>query len=426
MDLPTLRRTEENLRHCLLLKADDLYFTLADPQGTEMRDSFLGLSVEGLADENLSEEEIGSIDLTRFHIARCVQLLHNMLDKRQLSLHDENRPNTEDGRNDALHFVEHFLSTLPSVALGGLDLTAARNLEVRKVYELASAWLTLIEAIEGAFSGDNSWMLSVSDVALLSGIDVRTLRNLCGPAKTIRTMVIDETRRTGSDAPVFVYLNGVDALDWLRSRKDFKIAPVDPVWITRSLAGADPRNATRGLIISAIVNLGPMELLADAIGLTIEKLRACVDGTSELPRPSFDKLLHLLTVEPTPLKKEPNNMSYTSNLPKQTAELHNLLTAHPRIEEHPKGHSKYVLRYRTDLGHEIAVEKRAKAPLLYFTRALADARLAGFDLDYFPATKEGRNSNLNTLDTFRAKPLACLRVNELETARKAIEACVSS
>lgn len=425
MDLPNLSRTEENLRHCLLLKADDLYFTLADPQGREMRDSFLGLSVEGLADENLSEEEISSIDLSRFQIARCVKLLHNMLNKSQLSLYDANRPNTEDGRNDALHFVEHFLSTLPSVALGGLDLTGARNREVRTVYELASAWLTLIETIEGAFCGDSSWMLSVSDVALLAGIDVRSLRNLCGPTGTIRTIALDEIRRTGSDAPVFVYLNGVDALNWLRSRKDFKIAPVDPVWITRSLAGVDPRNASRGLIISAIVNLGPMQLLAEAIGLTIEELRGGVDGTSELSPQSFDKLLHLLTVEPTQLKKEPN-MIYTSNLPKQTAELHNLLTAHPRVEEHPKGHSKYVLRYQTDLGHEIAVEKRAKAPLLYFTRELADACLAGFELDYFPATKEGRNSNLNTLDTFRAKPLACLRVNELETARNAIEACVSS
>lgn len=426
MDLPALTDTDLNLRHCLLLKADDLFFTLAEPQGSQMRDNFLGFEVVGLADENVSEEEIHSIDLRRFSIAERVQLLHAMLANRQLSLFKANTPETEDALNDALHFVEHFLSTLPTVALGGLDLTSARNGEVRRVWELASAWLALIEIIECAFYDDSSSLLTVSDLALISGIDVRTLRNLCGPNKTIRTHSIGRAARTASDASAFVYLNGTDALDWLRSRKDFRIAPIDTSWITRSLAQADERGASRGLLISAIVNLGPLERIAPVIEVTVEKARACADGSDELPAPSFEKLVHLLTVDPTPITQESDAMKYTSDLSPSTASLHNLLMKDQRIEEHPKGHSQYVLRYRTKTGQEIAVEKRVKTPLLYFTRSLADERLTGFDLEYIPATKGGRNSNLNTLETFRGKPLACLRVNELETARKALEACVSS
>jgi len=426
MDLPALTDTYMNLRHCLLLKADDLFFTLAEPHNNQMRDSFLGLCVEGLADENLSEDEIHSIDLGRFDIAQRVQLLHAMLENRQLSLHKPNTPSTEDARNDALYFVEHFLSTLPTVALGGLDLTGVRNLEVRRVWELASAWLSLVEIIECAFNDDSSSLLTVSDLALVSGIDVRTLRNLCGPSKTIRTHSTGEAKRTAADATVFVYLNGTDALDWLRSRKDFKIEPIDTMWITRRLATADKRSASRGLLISAIVNLGSLERIAPAIDITVEKARTCADGSEELPAPSFEKLVHLLTVDPTPITKDNESMKHTADLSPPTASLHSLLMGNPAVEEHPKGHSQYVLRYRTTAGHEIAVEKRVKTPLLYFTRSLADARLAGFDLEYVPATKGGRNSNLNTLDTFRAKPLACLRVTELDTARKALEACVSS
>ena len=66
MEIPSLTNTETNLRHCLLLKADDLYFTLAAPLGEELRNRFLGIEVEGLADENLSEEAIAAIDLDRF------------------------------------------------------------------------------------------------------------------------------------------------------------------------------------------------------------------------------------------------------------------------------------------------------------------------------------------------------------------------
>ena len=118
-------------------------------------------------------------------------------------------------------------------------------------------------------------------------------------------------------------------------------------------------------------------------------------------------------------------MDHTIGLAKQTAELHSMLMSDKRIEAHPAGHSAKVLRYRTRCGQEIAVEKRIGAPVLYFTRSAAEGRIDDLAPDWLPAGRNGRNSNLNVLETFRDRPLARLRVTTLETARKALDACVS-
>lgn len=277
MKLPTLEKVETNLRHCLLLKADDLYFTLAEPFGEPLRSEFLGISVDGLADENLSPEEIASIDLGRFAIAQRIGDLHAMLLDRRLSLRRQHDPDTELARSDALDFLEHFLSTLPSVALGGLDLTSARNGEVRQIYSLAYAWLNLLETIEAAFEGEADSNLAVSDLALLSGLDTRTLRNRCGPDKLIRTSASRVFQSRNGASPAYVSLHALDAVDWLRSRKDFIISAIDTAWITTRLRRATPPQATRGLLLAAIINLGPLSDFTLSLGFTPEQARLWFD-----------------------------------------------------------------------------------------------------------------------------------------------------
>lgn len=295
MKIPSLENVETNLRHCLLLKADDLYFTLAAPDGETLRNNFLGISVEGLADENLSEEDIASIDLDRFAIAQRVRGLHAMLEGRRLSVDREHRPDAEDARNDALNFLEHFLSTLPTVALGGLDLTSARNGEVRQIYDLAYAWLNLIETIDGAFYGETESPLAVNDLALLSGLDTRTLRNRCGPGKLIRTSAVRAPQARGSASPAFVSLNALDAVDWLRGRNDFAISKIDPAWIARRLADAGPANATRGLLVAGIINLASLSDLAPSLGFTAEQAREWFDQGQALPPDIANTLATRLT-----------------------------------------------------------------------------------------------------------------------------------
>lgn len=283
MEIPSLTDTETNLRHCLLLKADDLYFTLTAPLREELRNGFLGVEVEGLADENLSEEAIAAIDLGRFDIAERVRRLHAMVSARGLSIDNANRPDTEFGRNDNLYFLEHFLSTLPDVALGGTDLTGARNGAVRHLYNLSFAWLNLIETIEGGFCGETETALSVGDLALLSGLDIRTVRNRCGPGKQVRTSADRAAKQRGKAAPAFVSLNALDALEWLVGRKDFTVSKIDPAWLTRELTNSDACGATRGLLIASIVNLGPLSTLGDELDFTFEDAREWFDQGSALP-----------------------------------------------------------------------------------------------------------------------------------------------
>lgn len=296
MDIPSLERTETNLRHCLLLKGDDLHFTLGEPDGEKSRSDFLGIPVEGLADENLSEADIASINLGRFAIAQRVRELRTMLEGRRLSLGFKHRPDTEDGRNEALDFLEHFLSTLPSVALGGVDMTYVRNGEVRRIYDLAYAWLNLIETVDAAFHGETESALTVNDLALLSGLDTRTLRNRCGPGKLIRTSATRASQARNSASPAFVHLHALDAVDWLRGRKDFTISKIEPAWMARRLADATPINSSRGLLVASIINLGALSGLAPALGFTPEQAREWFDRGEFLPPEIADALTQRLEI----------------------------------------------------------------------------------------------------------------------------------
>ncbi|MBS0479341.1 MAG: hypothetical protein JSR79_08585 [Proteobacteria bacterium] len=296
MNIPPLNAVETHLRHCLLLKADDLYFTLAEPLGEAVRNDFLGISVEGLADENLSDDEIASIDLGRFAVAHKVHSLHVMLENRGLSLDHDHRPDVEDARNSALDFLEHFLSTLPDVALGGVDLTPARNGEVRRVFNLAYAWLNLIETIESAFYGQTQSTLTVADLALLSGLDTRTLRNRCGPGKLIRTSTERVLQARNSASAAFVHLHALDAMDWLKGRKNFEISEIDPVWIARQLADATPPNAARGLLMAGITNLGALSDWTPSFGFTPEQARGWFDQGEALPPAIADNLARRLAL----------------------------------------------------------------------------------------------------------------------------------
>ena len=116
---------------------------------------------------------------------------------------------------------------------------------------------------------------------------------------------------------------------------------------------------------------------------------------------------------------------YTADLGRETAAMHAYIMEGGRAVEHPKGHSQYMLRYRTPCGTEVALEKRKGAPLMYFARGVAEGRIDHLSPDWLPASDIGRNSNLKPLDTFRGRALARLRVSTPELGRAAFDACVN-
>lgn len=120
---------------------------------------------------------------------------------------------------------------------------------------------------------------------------------------------------------------------------------------------------------------------------------------------------------------KPSSADYTANLGRETAAMHDYIMGSGRAVEHPKGHSQYLLRYRTHSGVELAVEKRAGAPILYFAHVAADGRINHLSPELMPASTTGRNSNLNTLQTFRGRALARLKIATPAIGREAFDAC---
>lgn len=97
-----------------------------------------------------------------------------------------------------------------------------------------------------------------------------------------------------------------------------------------------------------------------------------------------------------------------------TAECIAIIEADPRYRVHPKGHSRKLFRYENVRnGNAIAVERRKGPPVLYVRHSnvsaapeiLEQGRLIG-------SAPTGRNSNLNTIDSFKDEELVAIRPKE--------------
>lgn len=116
---------------------------------------------------------------------------------------------------------------------------------------------------------------------------------------------------------------------------------------------------------------------------------------------------------------------YTANLGRETAAMHDYVMASGRAVEHPKGHRKHLLRYLTPFNVEVAIEKRKGRPVMYFSSDVARGRIDHLSPDWMPASKTGRNSNLNAMETFANRPLARLEITTPEIGREAFDACMN-
>ena len=119
-----------------------------------------------------------------------------------------------------------------------------------------------------------------------------------------------------------------------------------------------------------------------------------------------------------------SSADYTANLGRETAAMHDYIMGSGRAIEHPKGHTKKVLRYRTLNGSDVALVKSLGAPCIYFARVVADGRINHLSPEFMHASTTGRNSNLNAMETFRNRELARLKITTPAIGREAFDACV--
>lgn len=286
------QRIDRDLRVALTLKADDLWFTVGGDRGRQLQAEFLGVEIsDGLAAEAFDEAGLNKIELSRFEISQQVANLSHAVSNRSWGS-KAGIPDTEDQRNYNLDFVEHFLSTLPTVALGGWDSTKVRSGALSELYLNSLAWFSLVDAIGGAFHDEpDLHSIELSQLARLSGRDLRTIRNQAGPAKPLRTTAERQLRqkRTVDDA-AFVTVHTFDAVDWLR-RRAFEFHPLDVQWAQQQISGArEPATRTRGLLMLALVNFGSRTAIASILNGSEEQVRLLEDGAESLG-PADEQLL---------------------------------------------------------------------------------------------------------------------------------------
>jgi hypothetical protein len=294
-DRDTLHR---ELRTALALKADDLFFTLGGSRGRKVRADFLGVApFEGLACEAFDETNADAIDLSKFDIARQVGDLAKIVEDRRWGPKG-NIPDTECPRVDSLDFLEHFISTLPSVALGGLDATSVRAGALKTLYLTSLAWLDLVDAVGDTFHDEaDLHSIELSQLALLSGRDLRTIRNYAGPSKPLRTTAERQQRRaTEIGSSAFVTVHTFDAIDWLR-RRGFEFFSISTDWALQRIAETSkPVTIARSLIMLALINLGSRDLIASKLGCGEDRIRSLEDGRSPLTSDDERRLREALAV----------------------------------------------------------------------------------------------------------------------------------
>ncbi len=262
MEIPSLYELKTAFRNALVVNAETLYLLSGmEGLGRELATLYLGRPVDDLpSDEYLANSSLQAIDIDRHAIWQKIAGLHHMLDERRMAM----RSGTIDAefiQQEMLHFLELFLASIPNVALGAWDGTGVRAGCLASLFELASAWLRLAEDIDDALAGASGFInLRPADLALLGGMNERSMRNLIGPNNRIRTLQGSKgsaARKSKSSVQsrAFVAVNLVDALDWLGSRKGFAIEPLTPKFIVEHVGEIqDPKVRARAAVISLLTS----------------------------------------------------------------------------------------------------------------------------------------------------------------------------
>jgi hypothetical protein len=283
MKVPNLTRLERNLRETLVLKAEELSIIAGSEVGAQLVSALTGLNdVHGLpTDWFAAENELELIDIDRLAITACIRDLHARLETHSLGMSvDDGRISCEEIEQDDLDPIELYLSSLPDVALAAYDWTGCRNGAVKELFLLGRAWKHLIEALDYGSKGDFDFEpLTVSDVALLAGIEERSLRNKVGKNGPLRSVDQYRERKSPVSQRGFVAIDRFDAIDWLLSRKGFELGRIRPGLVASRLERiSDPIVKGRAALMSAMALGKNFEIVAAETGISTELLKALGDG----------------------------------------------------------------------------------------------------------------------------------------------------
>ena len=125
---------------------------------------------------------------------------------------------------------------------------------------------------------------------------------------------------------------------------------------------------------------------------------ACQDRWLRVPQLEIERQLLSLTAKDETLEGD-------------TERYAALVATDSRFRPHPKGHSRKLMRFETVRGgRALAIEKRKGAPVVYISRRDAEGGDQVMALGrVIGSAPTGRNSNLNTIDSFKNEELIAIR-----------------
>lgn len=189
-------------------------------------------------------------------------------------------------RDDGLHWLEYYLSAIPTDSYGTGDdysgMARDPDASLRLLHDLASARLTLAEYVDDLTSGywqewQSTCVFTPRDISLLGDVNIRTVRNAMGPKgdKPIRTEAIGEKARRSD----YVWGDALDSLEWLAGRRGFQPGPLSPQWVdgrVPEMSNLRALAAMPGLV--AWINRTTTEELAARLQWSPEKVRNWTRG----------------------------------------------------------------------------------------------------------------------------------------------------
>lgn len=283
MRLPSLSELQKHLQTTLVVNAEVQYLAAGGKLGAQLASLITGTNFEEgtLPTDAFDDASISTIPIDHLSIYRCVVELRQLLESRSLGYGADSEALDSDFiAQEYLDFLELHLSALPEMTYGGYDWGGCRFGAMRDLLLAGRAWHRLVSIIDLGSAGDfHADGLTATDLALIADIELRSLRNLVGPNKKLRSQ--EHYQKASSNVGVrgFATINSFDALDWLVQRKGFAFAPVKAgLFVERLDRISDPIARGRAALIASFVFEKSFLALAEDLQEEVHRLRELADG----------------------------------------------------------------------------------------------------------------------------------------------------
>lgn len=287
MEIPSAELLELETKQGQVVRAEVLWRLDASDLGRQLALNLLGVKPVHLDAPPthiwVSDQELAEISLKDRSVWSEIIELRTALEERRFA-DVAGQISTEDLAEYSVVSLQMFLGSFPEVGFDGDDGLRLRHGALRSLHDLAIAWLSLGDEIKAALMGEESeGELQTVGLALIAGIGEKTLRNHVGPLATIRSSEGHlHTSRDRFRGRAFRRLHIVDVLNWLQQRKAFRIAPLSADFIRRCQDDVDDEQLlARSCLVAGLVNVGPLEVIADQLGTQVSRLTAVGDGKSD-------------------------------------------------------------------------------------------------------------------------------------------------